>query len=277
MRYFLYLSYNGAAYSGWQTQPNAPTVQQTIEEALTRVLRLPACPILGAGRTDAGVHARLMVAHLDLALPPWEAERLIERVNRLLPRDIALHHICPMRPEAHARFSARERTYRYYVCLNKDPFAGDQMLRLYHRLDIEKMNEAAALLPHFTDFTSFSKLHTDVKTNNCRIHEARWAVDPARPSAYVFTITADRFLRNMVRAIVGTLFQVGKGQMSLEEFVRIIEAKDRCSAGSSAPGHALFLENVTYPEELFLSEDEALTLWEAEASAARLTTATPQD
>lgn len=266
MRYFLYLSYNGAAYSGWQTQPNAPTVQQTIEEALATVLRHP-CPILGAGRTDAGVHARLMVAHLDLNLAPREAERLIERTNRLLPKDIALHGIRPMHQEAHARFSALERTYRYYISERKDPFSGDFTLRLYHRLDIDKMNEAAALLPSFTDFTSFSKLHTDVKTNNCKVLEALWQVDPTRSGVYIFTITADRFLRNMVRAIVGTLFQVGKGRLSVEDFVRIIEAKDRCSAGSSAPGHALFLENVTYPEELFLTDEEALELFEAEQAS----------
>lgn len=263
MRYFLYLSYNGAAYSGWQTQPNAPTVQQTIETALETILRQP-CPILGAGRTDAGVHARLMVAHLDLSLPLEEAERLVERVNRLLPLDIALHRICPMRSDAHARFSALERTYRYYICMQKDPFEGNLQLRLYHSLDIAKMNEAAALLPSFTDFTSFSKLHTDVKTNNCRVRQAYWQPDPKRTGTYVFTITADRFLRNMVRAVVGTLFQVGTGRIDLAEFVRIIEAKDRCSAGSSAPGHALFLEDVRYPEELFLSRDEAQQAWQEE-------------
>lgn len=266
MRYFLYLSYNGAAYSGWQTQPNAPTVQQTIEEAFATVLRTP-CPILGAGRTDAGVHARQMVAHLDLASHPQEVKRIVERVNRLLPRDIALHCICAVCPEAHARFSALERTYRYYVCMEKDPFIGDQMLRLYHKLDIEQMNKAAALLPNFTDFTSFSKLHTDVKTNNCKVREAYWQPDPMGRNGYVFTITADRFLRNMVRAIVGTLFQVGKGQLDIDQFVDIIEAKDRSSAGSSAPGHALFLERVTYPEEIFLSEEEAMQAFHEELRA----------
>lgn len=252
MRYFLYLSYNGANYSGWQTQPNAPTVQQTIEEALATVLRLP-CPILGAGRTDAGVNAREMVAHLDLELSPAEAEQLIFRVNRLLPQDIALHRIVPMYPEAHARFSATARTYRYYVTFDKQPFGHELMLRLHAPIDFELMNRAAALLPSFTDFTSFSKLHTDVKTNNCSIREAFWQRRTGSTSEYVFTITADRFLRNMVRAIVGTLLQVGRGKLSLEDFVRIIEAKDRCSAGSSAPGHALFLEHVEYPSELFLN------------------------
>lgn len=263
MRYFLYLSYNGARYSGWQTQPNATTVQQTIEQALSTVLR-HSCPILGAGRTDAGVHARQMVAHLDLDIAPRDASRLLERLNRLLPADIALHRILPMRKEAHARFSAVARTYRYYVTLGKDAFAHDKMLRLYHTLDFDAMNRAASLLPSFTDFTSFSKLHTDVKTNNCEVQYARWEVHPLHSEQYIFTITADRFLRNMVRAIVGTLFQVGKGQMSEAEFVRVIEAKDRCRAGSSAPGHALFLEEVVYPKELFLSEEEAIVALEEE-------------
>lgn len=249
MRYFLYLSYNGADYSGWQTQPNAPSVQQTIERGLETILQKP-CPILGAGRTDAGVHARLMVAHLDLEKTPEEAVHLMERLNKLLPQTIALHRILPMKPEAHARFSAMARTYRYYVTTRKDPFTCQNKLRIYHQLDIEAMNKAAQLLFNYTDFTSFSKLHTDVKTNNCRIDYAHW--EEPSPGEYVFTITADRFLRNMVRAIVGTLFLVGKGSLSAEGFAAIIERKDRCSAGSSAPGHALYLEGVEYPEDLFL-------------------------
>lgn len=248
MRYFLYLSYNGTAYSGWQTQPNAPTVQQTIEEGLGTILQHP-CPILGAGRTDAGVHARLMVAHLDLELEPDAATRLIERLNRLLPQDIALHRIVPVKPEAHARFSASARTYRYYVTTHKDPFEYGLRLRLHHTLDLEAMNKAAELLYDFVDFTSFSKLHTDVKTNNCRVSYAHW--DEVAPGEYVFTITADRFLRNMVRAIVGTLFRVGKGQMSIDGFGEVVRQQDRSAAGSSAPGYALYLEDVTYPNELF--------------------------
>lgn len=249
MRYFLYLGYHGAAYSGWQTQPNAPTVQQTIEEALHTVLQRP-CPILGAGRTDAGVHARCMVAHLDLEMSPEEANSLLERLNRLLPPDIALYRIVPVREEAHARFSATARTYRYYVRRTKNPFEQGQSLRLYHDLDIDAMNRAAEVLREYRDFTSFSKLHTDVKTNNCLIHYARWEADSE--GGYIFTIKADRFLRNMVRAIVGTLFLVGRGKLTLEGFRRVIEQKDRCSAGSSAPGYALYLEAVEYPEDLFL-------------------------
>lgn len=249
MRYFLYLSYNGTRYSGWQTQPNAATVQQTIEEALGTVLRQP-CPILGAGRTDAGVHARLMVAHLDLALNPDEARELVRRADRLLPYDIALHRIVAVTDEAHARFSAVARTYRYYATLHKSPFDHELRLRLHTPLDVAKMNEAAQRLLDYIDFTSFSKLHTDVKTNNCRVTHARW--EEPRVGEYVFTITADRFLRNMVRAIVGTLFRVGRGQLSVEEFAQVIEGQDRSLAGSSAPGHALYLEDVVYSSELFV-------------------------
>ncbi len=248
MRYFIYLSYSGRAYSGWQTQPNAPTVQETIEQGLATILRKP-CSILGAGRTDAGVHARLMVAHLDLDMPLSEAQILLDKLNRLLPPDIALHRIVAVKNEAHARFSATSRTYRYYVTTKKDPFAHNWKLKLYYDIDIAAMNEAAQALYDYIDFTSFSKLHTDVKTNNCRISWAKW--EEVSEGEYVFTITADRFLRNMVRAIVGTLFQVGKGKMTLTEFRRVIEQKNRNLAGSSAPGHALFLEDITYPEELF--------------------------
>lgn len=252
MRYFLTLSYDGTAYSGWQTQPDARTVQETIEQALTLVSRSSTpVSIMGAGRTDAGVHARTMVAHVDLDLSPQEAEELRFRTDRYLPKDIALHSIVPVREDAHARFSATSRTYRYYVTLRKDPFLESLMLRLHFPLDFEAMNEAASHLMGYTDFTSFSKLHTDVKTNNCRVMEAFWTPG-VREGQWVFTITADRFLRNMVRAIVGTLFQVGRGKLSVADFCQIIEAKDRGRAGSSAPAHALYLEAVGYPDELYL-------------------------
>ena len=252
MRYFITLSYDGTNYSGWQTQPDATTVQETIEQALTLVARSPEpIAILGAGRTDAGVHARGMVAHVDLPMSPDEARQLSYRTDRYLPHDIALYDIRPVREEAHARFSATSRTYRYYVTLRKDPFQEARMLRLYFPLDFDRMNEAAGRLKDFTDFTSFSKLHTDVKTNNCRVTEAYWQVG-AEEGQWIFTITADRFLRNMVRAVVGTLFQVGKGRLSVEDFCAIIEAKDRGQAGSSAPAHALYLEQVGYPEGLYL-------------------------
>ena len=252
MRYFITLSYDGTNYSGWQTQPDATTVQETIEQALTLVARSPEpIAILGAGRTDAGVHARGMVAHVDLPMSPDEARQLIYRTDRYLPHDIALYDIRPVREEAHARFSATSRTYRYYVTLRKDPFQEARMLRLYFPLDFDRMNEAAERLKDFTDFTSFSKLHTDVKTNNCRVTEAYWQAG-AEEGQWTFTITADRFLRNMVRAVVGTLFQVGKGRLSVEDFCAVIEAKDRGQAGSSAPAHALYLEQVGYPEDLYL-------------------------
>lgn len=250
MRYFLYLSYNGSAYSGWQIQPNAQTIQETIEQGLATILRMP-CPVVGAGRTDAGVHARLMVAHIDLDLPLHKARQLVDKLNRLLPSDIVIHKVCLMREEAHARFSAISRTYRYYVTTKKDPFLHQQKCRLHYSLDIEQMNKAAEILYEYVDFTSFSKLHTDVKTNNCRVSYAGW--EDLGGGDYVFTIKADRFLRNMVRAIVGTLFQVGRGKMTLDDFRMVIEQKDRCSAGSSAAGQALFLEDIEYPEELFLS------------------------
>nr|WP_314602014.1 tRNA pseudouridine(38-40) synthase TruA [uncultured Porphyromonas sp.] len=252
MRYFITLSYDGTNYSGWQTQPDATTVQETIEQALTLVARSPEpIAILGAGRTDARVHARGMVAHVDLPMSPDEARQLIYRTDRYLPHDIALYDIRPVREEAHARFSATSRTYRYYVTLRKDPFQEARMLRLYFPLDFDRMNEAAERLKDFTDFTSFSKLHTDVKTNNCRVTEAYWQPG-AEEGQWIFTITADRFLRNMVRAVVGTLFQVGKGRLSVEDFCTVIEAKDRGQAGSSAPAHALYLEQVGYPEDLYL-------------------------
>ena len=242
MRYFISLSYDGTNYSGWPTQPDAPTVQETIEKALTLVSRSTfPIAIVGAGRTDAGVHARGMVAHVDLPMELEAARELLFRTDRYLPHDIALH----------ARFSATSRTYRYYVTLRKDPFQEARMLRLHFPLDFERMNVAAERLLHFTDFTSFSKLHTDVKTNNCRVTEAYWQPG-VEEGQWIFTITADRFLRNMVRAIVGTLFQVGKGKLSIEDFAAVVEAKDRGRAGSSAPGHALYLEAVGYPEELYL-------------------------
>ena len=184
-------------------------------------------------------------------MSPDEARQLIYRTDRYLPHDIALYDIRPVREEAHARFSATSRTYRYYVTLRKDPFQEARMLRLYFPLDFDRMNEAAGRLKDFTDFTSFSKLHTDVKTNNCRVTEAYWQAG-AEDGQWIFTITADRFLRNMVRAVVGTLFQVGKGRLSVEDFCAVIEAKDRGQAGSSAPAHALYLEHVGYPEDLYL-------------------------
>ena len=249
MRYFIYLAYNGAAYHGWQTQPNASSVQQTIEEALSMILRTPT-PIVGAGRTDAGVHASMMVAHFDVAEPLADPAQLADRLNRVLPADIAIHRIVAVGDEAHARFSATSRTYHYFVTTRKDPFQGHLQCRVRGEYDVELMNRAAQILFEYIDFTSFSRLHTDVKTNNCRIMEARW--ERREGGDLVFVIKADRFLRNMVRAIVGTLLQVGRGKLTLDGFRRVIEQKDRCKAGDSAVGQALFLVDITYPEELFI-------------------------
>ena len=251
-RYFIYLGYNGRQYCGWQTQPNGPTVQQTIEEALSTLLRAPV-PIIGAGRTDAGVHARRMVAHFDLEKPLEDLSFLAGKLNRILPQDIAIHKIVPVIPTAHARFDALSRTYSYHVVTHKDPFNHDLAYRFYAPLNVEAMNEACLALFDYMDFTSFSKLHTDVKTNNCRIELARWEWVGEE---WIFTIRANRFLRNMVRAIVGTLLEVGRGRLTLEGFRKVIEARDRCKAGMSVPGYALFLEDVAYPEYLFaVTED----------------------
>lgn len=249
-RFFIYLAYNGARYSGWQTQPNAPTVQETIEHALSTILQVPI-GIVGAGRTDAGVHAHEMVAHTDLPCTDEEAIYLTERLNKFLPHDIVIYRIIPVKNDAHARFDAISRTYHYYLTEQKNPFMNGLMLKTYRTLDFNRMNEAAALLLKYIDFTSFSKLHTDVKTNNCRVSEAVW-LPLEQKGQWLFRITADRFLRNMVRAIVGTLFHVGTGKLSVQDFQNIIESMDRGKAGSSAPAHALFLEKVVYPTDLFL-------------------------
>ena len=277
MRFFMYLSYDGARYHGWQIQPNGISVQEVLSKALSTLLRQPI-EVTGAGRTDAGVNAELMVAHFEAPLPQppsppigrgelsgWhsspqggrlgggcrdEGEGLlfISRLNKFLPPDIVVHKIVPVRADAHARFSATSRTYYYYIITEKSPFE-PYAYRFPQPLDFDKMNEAAQTLFDYTDFTSFSKLHTDVKTNNCRITFAQW--EQVSPIKWRFTITADRFLRNMVRAIVGTLLDVGRGVLSIDGFRKIIEQKDRCSAGTSVPGNALFLADVSYPEELF--------------------------
>lgn len=245
MRYFVYLSYDGARYHGWQIQPNGISVQEVLNKALSTLLH-ESIEVTGAGRTDAGVNASLMVAHFDTE---HEAdEQLIYRLNKFLPSDIAIHKIVSVTPDAHARFSATSRTYHYYVITAKTPFE-PYAYRFPQPLDFDKMNEAAQTLFDYTDFTSFSKLHTDVKTNNCRIMHAEWT--QVSPIKWEFTITADRFLRNMVRAIVGTLLDVGRGVLNIQQFREIIEKKDRCSAGTSVPGNALFLAGITYSDELF--------------------------
>ena len=245
----LVICYDGSRYRGWQRLSGADnTLQGKIETALSRILG-ENVEISGSGRTDAGVHASLMVAHFD-SDSPLDTVFMTDKLNRLLPPDISVYRLRAVKPDAHARFDATARMYKYYVTTAKMPFNRQYRCRLFQTPDFERMNEAAQTLFDYTDFTSFSKLHTDVKTNNCKIMHAAWTrVDDV---TWVFTIQADRFLRNMVRAVVGTLVEVGRGKMTLEGFRQVIEKKDRCSAGNSVPGHALFLVDVGYLEELFL-------------------------
>lgn len=243
-RYFVQLSYNGGAYHGWQIQPSGITVQEELNKAFATILRNPDISLTGAGRTDAGVHAKMMVAHFDLEAPlTTDLDKLVANLNSLLPFDIAIQKIWAVEPDMHARFSAKMRTYKYYLTLKKNPFTPALVTRIIGDLDFEEMNKAAKCLLNYSDFTSFSKLHTDTKTNNCFITEAYWQEDE---DMWVFTISADRFLRNMVRAIVGTLLEVGRGKMSVQHFCEIIEKKDRCSAGTSAPPQGLYLYKIEY-------------------------------
>ncbi len=247
-RFFITLSYNGKNYVGWQIQPNGSSVQQVLQEALSVILRSETV-ITGAGRTDAGVHARKMIAHFDWEGDPFMEEDLVHKLNNFLPRDIAVQSIRPVIANAHARFSALSRTYSYHLTTRKDPFLHELTYRVHFQPDMVKMNALCEVLKAYDDFTSFSKLHTDVKTNICRIKEARWE---RMGDHCIFTLTADRFLRNMVRAITGTLLEAGRGRLDERGFRRIIEAKDRNVAGDSVPAHALFLEDVTYPDDIWL-------------------------
>lgn len=248
-RYFLFLSYKGTAYHGWQVQPGSSTVQSTLEDSLGIILQ-EKIEITGAGRTDTGVHATFFCAHFDSSSDDLDKRKnLLLRMNKFLPRDISINHIRKVFPGAHARFSAISRTYRYYITRTKDPFSDGLSWYLFGDIDIPLMNEACIVLKEYNDFTSFSRLHTDVRTNNCRIHHAAWN---EAGSKLIFTIRADRFLRNMVRAIVGTMVDIGKHRTSIQEFRSIILAKDRCKAGKSAPAAGLFLEEIEYPDEIFV-------------------------
>lgn len=242
------LAYHGKNYVGWQIQPNGTSVQEVLQNALSTILRTTV-EVTGAGRTDAGVHAAKMFAHFDLAEPIMDRRELARRLNNFLPKDISIHEITPVKPDAHARFSAVSRTYGYYLTTEKDPFLHEIKCRVYFEPDIQKMNDLCHILTEYSDFTSFSKLHTDVKTNICRISEAYWMKSG---NDYIFTITADRFLRNMVRAIVGTLLEAGRGRLDEQGFRQIIEQHDRQKAGDSAPGQGLFLKDVQYPDDIWL-------------------------
>ena len=242
MRYFITFSYDGTAYHGWQIQPHSVTVQEELQKALSTLMRKPM-EVMGAGRTDTGVHARKMIAHFDHD-EVLDCPQLVYKLNKLLPRDIAVQHVEPVADDMHARFSAKSRTYHYYVHLDKNPFLRSYSWQVYGNPDFELMNRAARVLMEYKDFTSFSKVNTDTKTNDCTITEARW--DRVGEDQWRFTVTANRFLRNMVRAIVGTLMEVGRGRMTIEQLRSVIEAKDRCRAGDSVPGNALFLVEVRY-------------------------------
>ncbi len=244
MRYFMRLSYRGEPFHGWQCQPGAVTVQEVIEGALSQVMR-------------AGVNARMMVAHFDVEAPIACVSRLIASLNAIVGKDIAIQDVYRVPDDLHARFDATSRTYHYYAVTEKSPFFYPLSWKAPASLDFDAMNRAASLLLATSDFTSFAKLHADTKTNICRVTHAGWhRVGGEDSGVWVFVITADRFLRNMVRAVVGTLVEVGRGKISVEEFGRIIERKDRCAAGTSMPPQALYLWDVTYPESESANKQE---------------------
>jgi tRNA pseudouridine38-40 synthase len=248
-RYFIFLSYKGTSYHGWQLQPNSITVQKVLDNALSVVLGEEISTI-GAGRTDTGVHARMFCAHFDSGSYDLdEKKKLVFKLNRFLPEDISISRIRKVVQDANARYSAISRTYKYYISREKDPFLNHSSWHLHGEMNIDAMNEACKLLSGYDDFTSFSKLHSGARTNICKIFGAEWKEEG---SMLIFTIKADRFLRNMVRAITGTLVDIGFGKMGLAELVEIVEAKDRCRAGTSAPARGLFLYDIEYPDEIFI-------------------------
>jgi tRNA pseudouridine38-40 synthase len=249
-RYFIQLSYNGTAYHGWQVQENTDkTIQHCINHALSKILN-ECIAVTGCGRTDTGVHATNFYAHFDSTKNDLtdENKRLVLRLNQVLPPDIAVQKIIHVKAEAHSRFDAVSRTYHYYTTKFKDPFKINTACFLYGDYDIEKMNLAALELFNYNDFSAFSKSHTQTATNNCKIMEAKWHLEN---NNLVFTIKADRFLRNMVRAIVGTLLEIGKGKITINEFKTIIESKERSNAGTSVPACGLYLTKVEYPTNYF--------------------------
>jgi tRNA pseudouridine38-40 synthase len=243
MRYFVWFSYDGGRYHGWQLQPNGVTVQSELQRCLSVLLRREVS-VTGAGRTDAGVHARRMAAHFDVDALPMTTQDLVHRLNGMLPYDIGVYGIEAVADDMHARFSALARTYRYYVHTRKDPFLRQYSLELHYRLDYGLMNEAAGILMEYDDFGAFCKAGSDVKTTICHVTHARW--HQTSDTTWYFEITANRFLRNMVRAVVGTLVEVGRHRLSLADFRQVIEHGSRTQAGESMPAKALFLEDVRY-------------------------------
>lgn len=249
MRYFIHLAYDGTRFHGWQIQPNGISVEGEIEQRLSTLLRQPV-DIVGAGRTDAGVHARHMVAHFDISLE-CDPEQLCYRLNRMMPPDIYIYKIEKVADDKHARFSAVSRTYHYYVSTVRNPFNRQYSWLCHYDLDFELMNQAAKILMEYKDFASFCKSHTDVKTTLCDVSEAKWySLTPNETNncegEYYFRIKANRFLRNMVRAVVGTLVEVGRHRLTLDDFRNVIEGKKRTMAGESMPANALFLEKIEY-------------------------------
>ena len=242
MRYFVTLNYDGTRFHGWQVQPNGISVQGELQRCLSLLLRQEVT-VTGAGRTDAGVHARMMVAHFDVE-QSLDCHQLAYKLNKLLPQDIAIQDIQPVADDLHARFSATARTYHYFLHTVKDPFLRHYSCELHYPLDFELMNQAARMLLSYDDFGAFCKSHADVKTTLCHVTQAEWR--SAGTGRWMFVITANRFLRNMVRAVVGTLVEVGRGRLSLDDFRRVVEGKRRTEAGESMPAHALFLEKIEY-------------------------------
>ena len=235
-------SYDGGRYHGWQIQPNGDSVQAQLQRGLSLLLR-EEITVTGAGRTDAGVHARMMVAHFDYP-ETLDGRQLTYKLNKLLPCDIAVDSVHQVADDLHARFSATSRMYRYYLHTAKDPFLRNTSCELHYPLDFDKMNQAARLLLDYEDFGAFCKAHADVKTTLCKVTDAQW--HQTGSYTWYFEIRANRFLRNMVRAVVGTLIDVGRGRLTLEDFQRVVEGKKRTEAGESMPAHALFLEEITY-------------------------------
>ncbi len=259
MRYFASLSYCGASFSGWQIQQNAPSIQAEVQRALSAVLA-EEIEVYGAGRTDTGVNAINYIAHFDSKATdiPSRLDEILYKTNAILPHDIVLNDIFQVKDDAHARFDATSRTYKYFVHLSKDPFLRHQSWYCKFPLDVEKMNEAAALLIGKKDFSCFEKLHGGSNTSICDLTYAKWKHYTPQLSAtdnveyLCFTITANRFLRNMVRAIVGTMIEIGRGKHEPEWIDELLASGDRCAAGQSVPGHALYLTEVSYPEEIFI-------------------------
>jgi len=247
-RYFIKLSFKGTNYHGWQVQPNAITVQQVLDEDLSLLLG-EDITVTGCGRTDTGVHARVFYAHMDCSNRLTDDLEFLFRINNKLPGDIAIHRIIPVRQDAHARFDALSRTYEYHIQRRKEVFTSEYAHYVYGTLDFASMQAASDMLKEYTDFTSFSKADTDTKTNHCEVYTAQWDITE---DTMAFTITADRFLRNMVRAIVGTMLDLGFGRISLDDIRQIIESRNRSNAGTSVPAKGLFLTDVQYPKEIFL-------------------------